>query len=108
MLDASHQIRLLAMDGCEGDGQHGGEAEGCVDSDLLQASDLEAALHEPLLGPAEQPLNAPPLTEEFHQAACSPDHEVPPHPEGVSDPGVSPDGDDGLSAVVLRCLPDLP
>jgi len=78
-----------------------------MDADLLQASDLEAAEEEPLLGPAEQPLHASPLPEELHQAACASDHEVLPHAEGFLDPGVPPDGDDGLCAVGFSGRPDI-
>ena len=35
MLDAPHQLRTMVAVGSKGDGQHGGEAEGGVDADLL-------------------------------------------------------------------------
>ena len=69
VLDAPYQPGLALSEGCEGDGEHGGEAEGGLDGDLLQASDPEAAQHEPLLRPAEQPLHAHPPFEELHQPA---------------------------------------
>jgi len=34
VLDAPHQPWLAVLGGCEGDGEHGGEAEGGVDGDL--------------------------------------------------------------------------
>jgi len=94
--------------GCECDGEDGGEAEGGVDADLLQSSDPEATPHQPLLGPAEEPFHAHPPLEQLHQASCSPDHEVLPHPEGLLDPGVPSDGDDGLRAVCFHCVPGFP
>ena len=43
VLDAPHQFRQPSAEGRQGDGQHGGETEACVDGCLLQTSHLEAA-----------------------------------------------------------------
>ena len=77
-----------------------------MDAYLLQASDLEASEHEPLLGSAEESLYAPPLPKLLHQPVCASDHEVLTHLEGVLDPGVPPYGDDWLCVIVLGFRPD--
>ena len=97
----------MVSESCEGDGQHGCEAEGCVDGGLLEAADPEAAEHQPFLGSAEKPFHTHPPFEEFHQAACPAYDEVLPHSESSLEAGVPPDRDDGLCAVPSHLFPGL-
>jgi len=86
VLDAPYQLWQAELDGCEGNGEHGCEAEGGVDGDLLEAADPEVAEHEPLLRSAEEALHAHTLFEELHQPMGSTYDEALPNPKGLFDP----------------------
>src|SRR4030042_3548166 len=78
-----------------------------MDQDLGQTPDPQIVQHQPVLGPPEHPLNAPPLPEQPHDPTGAFSYEVLSDPQRLPRPGIPPHGDDRLRPEPLSRVPDV-
>src|SRR4030042_2843606 len=69
--------------------------------------DPQIVQHQPVLGPPEHPLNAPPLPEQPHDPTGAFSYEVLRAPQPLPRPGTPPHGDDRPRPEPLSRVPDV-